>query len=92
LIIGASGGIGAALADRLSSDHSVIRLSRSGDGLDVTDDAAVAAALAAIDPAEDNRGPVEFKMHVAGAILRQAIARAVARAGGGKRCPRHISS
>ncbi|MEM7489929.1 MAG: SDR family NAD(P)-dependent oxidoreductase, partial [Pseudomonadota bacterium] len=46
LIIGASGGIGAALADRLSSDHSVIRLSRSGDGLDVTDDAAVAAALA----------------------------------------------
>lgn len=36
----------------------------------------VAAMLAAIDPAEDNRGPVEFKKHVAAVILRRAIARA----------------
>ncbi len=43
-------------------------------------DAAVAAALAAIDPAADNRGPVAFKQHVAGVILKRAIARATERA------------
>ena len=43
-------------------------------------DGAVAAALDAISPAEDNRGPVEFKKHVAGVILRRAIARAQERA------------
>jgi carbon-monoxide dehydrogenase medium subunit len=43
-------------------------------------DAAVAAATAAIDPTEDNRGPVAFKMHVAGVIIRRAILRAVSRA------------
>ncbi len=42
--------------------------------------AAVAAALEAIDPAEDNRGPIDFKMHVAGTIIRRAIERAVSRA------------
>jgi carbon-monoxide dehydrogenase medium subunit len=43
-------------------------------------DAAVAAATAAIDPTPDNRGPVAFKMHVAGVIIRRAIERAVSRA------------
>ncbi len=43
-------------------------------------DAAVAAATGAIDPTEDNRGPVDFKMHVAGTIIRRAIERAVSRA------------
>jgi len=46
--------------------------------------AAVAAMLADIDPASDNRGPVEFKRHVAGVILRRAIARAADRAEGGQ--------
>ncbi|MEM8850911.1 MAG: NAD-dependent epimerase/dehydratase family protein, partial [Pseudomonadota bacterium] len=46
LIIGASGGIGAALADHLAATHDVVRLSRSKDGLDVTDDTSVAEALA----------------------------------------------
>jgi carbon-monoxide dehydrogenase medium subunit len=41
---------------------------------------AVAAMLGAINPTEDNRGPVEFKRHVAGVILRRAIERAAARA------------
>jgi carbon-monoxide dehydrogenase medium subunit len=50
----------------------------SGDTAAV--DAAVAAALEAIDPAEDNRGPVDFKMHVAGTIIRRAITRAIGRA------------
>ncbi|MGY6645565.1 MAG: FAD binding domain-containing protein [Salinarimonas sp.] len=58
----------------------------AGDALKGTDgtgaalDKAVAAMLADIDPTEDNRGPVEFKQHVAGVILRRAIARAVDRA------------
>lgn len=42
--------------------------------------AAVAAMLDAIDPTEDNRGPVAFKKHVAGVILRRAIERAWSRA------------
>ena len=42
--------------------------------------AAVAAAQADIDPTEDNRGPVDFKRHVAGTIIRRAIERAVSRA------------
>jgi NAD(P)-dependent dehydrogenase (short-subunit alcohol dehydrogenase family) len=46
LIVGASGGIGRAVADALEDrGASVTRLSRSVDGLDVTDEASVAAAL-----------------------------------------------
>ncbi|TCO72025.1 FAD binding domain-containing protein [Rhodovulum euryhalinum] len=41
---------------------------------------AVAAMQGDIDPVEDNRGPVEFKRHVAGVILARAIARAWSRA------------
>ena len=48
------------------------------------DDAALKAAMDAmlgdIDPTEDNRGPVAFKKHVAGVILRRAIERAWSRA------------
>lgn len=50
------------------------------------DAAAIAAAVTAmqgdIDPARDNRGPVDFKRHVAGVMLRRAIARAASIAGG----------
>jgi NAD(P)-dependent dehydrogenase (short-subunit alcohol dehydrogenase family) len=49
LIIGASGGIGAALGDRLDRDHDVVRLSRRDDGLDVTDPASVDRHLDALD-------------------------------------------
>ena len=34
----------------------------------------------AIDPVEDNRGPVDFKKYVAGVVLRRAIERAASRA------------
>jgi carbon-monoxide dehydrogenase medium subunit len=48
------------------------------------DDAAIKAAVAAmlgdIDPSEDNRGPIAFKKHVAGVILRRAVERAWSRA------------
>ena len=43
---------------------------------------AVSAALAAIDPQEDMRGPIEFKKHVAGVVLRRAIDRALSRVAG----------
>ena len=43
-------------------------------------DAAVQAMLADIAPTADNRGPVEFKRHLAGIILRRAIQRAWSRA------------
>ena len=42
--------------------------------------AAATAMLGDIDPTEDNRGPIAFKNHVAGVILRRAIARAWSRA------------
>jgi len=41
--------------------------------------AAVEAMLADINPTQDNRGPVEFKRHVAGVVLGRAIARAWSR-------------
>lgn len=48
------------------------------------DDAAIKSSVAAmlndIDPTEDNRGPIAFKKHVAGVILRRAIERAWSRA------------
>lgn len=42
--------------------------------------AAIAAMLCDIDPQKDNRGPIEFKRHVAGVILARAITRAWSRA------------
>lgn len=42
--------------------------------------AAVTAMLGDIDPQKDNRGPIEFKRHVAGVILARAITRAWSRA------------
>jgi len=52
LVIGASGGIGGALAARLGADGAeVVALSRSADGLDVTDERSVAAALGRLEGA-----------------------------------------
>ena len=42
--------------------------------------AAVSAMLGDIDPQADNRGPIEFKRHVAGVILARTITRAWSRA------------
>ena len=41
---------------------------------------AVEAAVADIDPSEDNRGPVDFKVYVAGVIIKRAIESAWSRA------------
>ncbi|QFU08685.1 C-factor [Rhodobacteraceae bacterium THAF1] len=50
LVIGASGGIGQAIATELRDrDAEVTTLSRSGDGLDVTDEASIKDALDGLD-------------------------------------------
>ncbi|MDO8986306.1 SDR family NAD(P)-dependent oxidoreductase [Cypionkella sp.] len=48
LVVGASGGIGAALGEALAAQGEVVRVSRSADGLDVTDEASVARVLGAV--------------------------------------------
>ncbi len=54
LVIGASGGIGGALVGRLAAKGcEVIGLSRSADGLDVTDEASIAAHLGRLEGAFD---------------------------------------
>lgn len=54
LVIGASGGIGAAVAAVLAARGcEVVGLSRSVDGLDVTEEASVAAHLGALDGSFD---------------------------------------
>lgn len=45
LVIGASGGIGAALVAELGQQGEAIGISRSKDGLDITDEAALAKAM-----------------------------------------------
>ena len=49
LVIGSSGGIGAALVAALSAHGDIVALSRSGDGLDVTDEASIARVMGALD-------------------------------------------
>jgi NAD(P)-dependent dehydrogenase (short-subunit alcohol dehydrogenase family) len=83
LVIGASGGIGAALAAALAARGvCVTGLSRSRDGLDLTDAASVAAHLGALD------GPFDLILIATGALeiagqgpekaLRQITARGLA--------------
>jgi len=64
LIIGASGGIGSALVQHL--DGSVVGLSRSADGLDITDSASVDAALNTVD------GPFDSIIVATGALVIDA--------------------
>ncbi|MEM9426557.1 MAG: SDR family NAD(P)-dependent oxidoreductase [Pseudomonadota bacterium] len=54
LVIGASGGIGSAVTAELAGrGHDVTGLSRRNDGLDVTDEASVEAALNRLDGSFD---------------------------------------
>ena len=53
LVVGASGGIGGALCAALAQRGQVVGLSRSVDGLDVTDEASVARVLGALQPEFD---------------------------------------
>ena len=49
LVVGSSGGVGAALVSALVLRGEVVGLSRKGDGLDVTDEASVAAVLGRLE-------------------------------------------
>jgi NAD(P)-dependent dehydrogenase (short-subunit alcohol dehydrogenase family) len=63
LVIGHSGGIGGALAAALADRGAAVTgLSRSGDGLDITEESTVAAA------AERHRGPFELIIDATGAL------------------------
>ena len=54
LVVGASGGIGSALvAALMARGAAVTGVSRSGDGLDVTDEASIARVLGGLEPAFD---------------------------------------
>ncbi len=64
LVIGASGGIGSAVAAELKRrGHDVTGLSRRVDGLDVTDEASVAAALGGLE------GPFDLVFVATGALV-----------------------
>ncbi len=53
VIFGASGGIGGALVTSLSQQAEVVALSRRTSGLDLTDEATIAAATAALEGSFD---------------------------------------
>lgn len=63
LVVGASGGIGSALVTALQARGEVVGLSRSDDGLEVTDEAQVAAALGALE------GPFDLVVVATGALV-----------------------
>lgn len=63
LVVGSSGGIGAALVRVAETrGHAVVGLSRSTDGLDVTDEGSVAACLGALE------GPFDAVITATGAL------------------------
>lgn len=81
LIIGSSGGIGAALLDALKArGASVTALSRRDDGLDVTDEDSVAAALGALEPGFDLIIVATGALVINGAAPEKTIRRVTARA------------
>jgi NAD(P)-dependent dehydrogenase (short-subunit alcohol dehydrogenase family) len=67
LVIGASGGIGSALARALTPHGSVIGLSRRDQGLDVTDEASVARLLAPLE------GPFDLILVATGALILDGL-------------------
>lgn len=71
LVIGASGGIGAAFLDALRADPgcgAAIGLSRSADGLDLTDEAAVARHAQAVQ-ARLAGAPLDLLLCATGALV-----------------------
>jgi NAD(P)-dependent dehydrogenase (short-subunit alcohol dehydrogenase family) len=63
LVFGASGGIGGAVAEALEGRGAVVTaLSRSGEGVDLTDEASI------VDAAERHPGPFEVIFDATGAL------------------------
>lgn len=63
LVVGASGGIGSALVSALRERGEVVGLSRTGDGLEVTDEASVARVLGGLE------GPFDLVVVATGALI-----------------------
>lgn len=63
LVVGASGGIGSALVSALRERGEVVGLSRSGDGLELTDEASVARVIGALE------GPFDLVIVATGALV-----------------------
>jgi NAD(P)-dependent dehydrogenase (short-subunit alcohol dehydrogenase family) len=81
LIIGASGGIGAALCATLQGRGvAVTALSRRDHGLDVTDEDSVAAALSGLEPGFDLILVATGALVIDGAAPEKSIRRVTARA------------
>jgi NAD(P)-dependent dehydrogenase (short-subunit alcohol dehydrogenase family) len=73
LVIGSSGGIGQAMTGRLKADKrfkTVATLSRSADGLDITDEASVAAAAREMG---DTHGVFDLIINATGALTIDGI-------------------
>lgn len=74
LILGASGGIGGALAaHHRRQGHQVVSLSRRDDGFDITDEACVAAQLGALDIEFDRIVVATGALEIAGAVPEKTI-------------------
>lgn len=82
LVVGASGGIGQALVQALqAAGHQVSTLSRSMDGLDVTDEASIAACMSGLTGPFDTvfiaTGALEIGPHMPEKALRAVTAEAL---------------
>lgn len=81
LIIGASGGIGAALCAELGARGVRVRgLSRSGDGLDVTDEASLERVLGALEERFDLIVIASGALEINGAAPEKALKQITAQA------------
>lgn len=73
LVFGASGGIGSALAEALS-EGDLTTLSRSRDGLDLTDEASIADAAAGLDGEFDLILDATGGLEIGGAAPEKSLA------------------
>jgi NAD(P)-dependent dehydrogenase (short-subunit alcohol dehydrogenase family) len=74
LILGASGGIGSAFAVACEAQgEHVVRLSRSADGFDITDEASVARHLGALDGSFDRVVVATGALEIGGAEPEKTI-------------------
>ncbi len=73
LVIGASGGIGAALVRALAAQGEVVGLSRSVDGLEVTDEQSVAASMGRLVGAFDLVMIATGALEIDGAVPEKSL-------------------
>ena len=67
LVIGASGGIGGAIATALGTRGEVVTLSRRDDGLDITDEGSIARLIGGLE------GPFDLIVVATGALIIDGV-------------------